>query len=158
MNITNFGRKCNMEGKTFVRLIGIIIAILIILVMYIYISYPVCACPGGNSVVYGYGGEDITIGLVVAILCTSTIVLFGLNLKGYLSKSGASFNSIVISFIFVIGTALLNVITFAFFIRPDNEYVMHGATSNVNVPEIISPLIIIGVMMIVVGVVYSKIR
>jgi len=147
-----------MEGKTFVRLVGIIIAILIFIALVIYICFPVCACPGGNSVVYGYGGEDITIGLVVAILCTSTIVLFGLNLKGYLSKRGASFNSIVISFIFVIGTALLNVITFAFFIKPDNEYVMHGATSSMNAPEIISPLIIIGVIMIVVGIVYSKIR
>jgi len=115
-------------------------------------------CPGGNSVVYGYGGEDITIGLVVAILCTSTIVMFALNLKGYLSKKGVSGKAILVSFIFVIGTALLNVITFAFFIKPDNEYVMHGATSSMNAPEIISPLIIIGVIMIVVGVVYSKIR
>jgi len=115
-------------------------------------------CPGGNSVVYGFGGEDITIGLIVAILCTTTIVMFGLNVKGYLSKKGISSKAIIVSFLFVIGTAILNVITFAFFIKPDNEYVMHGATSSLNTIDMVIPAICLGVLMLSVGIISIKMR
>jgi len=147
-----------MKGKTFVRLVGILLAILLIVSLAIVICFPVEACPGGNSVVYGYGGEDITIGLIVTILCTTTIVMFGLNVKGYLSKKGASFKAIIVSFLFVIGTAILNILTFVFFIKPDNEYVMHGPTSSIHTTEVITPLIFIGVIMLLVGIIYTKLR
>jgi len=140
-----------MKRKIFVRLLGFLI-----LLIGIIICAPVEACPGGESV-YAYTEGSFWLAFIMVVLCTSAIILFALNLKEYLTKKGSSKKIILFTFIWVLGTAVLNVLTFAFFIKKEEIY-MSGTTSNMNTTSIIAPFIVIGIIFFFVGIVYWRLR
>jgi len=145
-----------MKAETFMRLLVALMIALIIISIIVVIAYPIEACPGGEAV-YAYTDGSFYLASFMVLICTTTIIIFAINIREYLRSNGYSKKFIVISFVWVLITAILNVITFMFFINKEEVY-MSGATSNIEVFDIFMPLLIAIPIIGIVCFLYSYLR